>query len=217
MKKSLIIILLLTLLMGLLYDAYRNPATLEMGEMIVVSNGLGRLGIGKNGGLYELSYRGGPNLASGGTHVNRGGYWNFAHWNWYSKSNAWNIHFDMSGTPEGTAVLSFGIAAARGQNSLTGRGTNREVADLRIWVNDQEAGGFTVASTGGVSYRSARQATRYEVKEIRFDASLLRDGQNVISLRHALSNPYTQGEEKGEHGSGPGCIIYDAIRLEIAR
>ncbi|MDE2741406.1 MAG: hypothetical protein OXI58_07465, partial [Gemmatimonadota bacterium] len=67
----------------------------------------------------------------------------------------------------------------------------------------------------GDSYRSARQSTRYSVEEIAFDAGLLSSGANVVSLRHALGNRYVQEEEKGESGSGPGCIMYDAIRLEI--
>ena len=72
-----------------------------------------------------------------------------------------------------------------------------------------------VESTGGDSYRSARQSTRYSVREINFNAAWLNRGGNEISLRHTLANAYVQGEEKGKRDSGPGCIIYDAIRLEI--
>jgi hypothetical protein len=96
-----------------------------------------------------------------------------------------------------------------------GLGLTGQAAELRVWVNDQEVGVVSVASTGGDSYRSARQSTRYSVREIDFDAGLLGSGENKISLRHALSDPYAQGEEKGEIGSGPGCVMYDAIRLEI--
>ena len=140
--------------------------------------------------------------------------WNFAHWNWYSQSNAWNIAFDLDEKPTGKAVLTFGIAIARGHNAR-GVGDNAAAAELQVWVNDEEVGTVRVASTGGDSYRSARQSTRYSVQEIAFDAGLLSSGENVISLRHALGNRYAQGEEKGESGSGPGCIMYDAIRLEI--
>jgi rhamnogalacturonan endolyase len=140
--------------------------------------------------------------------------WNFAHWNWYSQSNAWDIVFDLDEKPEGKAVLTFGIAAAKGYN-VRGGGANGHAAELRVWVNDEEVGVVSVASTGGDSYRSARQSTRFSVEEIDFDAGLLSSGNNRISLRHALAHPYTQGEEKGESGSGPGCIMYDAIRLEI--
>ena len=138
---------------------------------------------------------------------------NFAHWNWYSKKNAWDISFKLNDAPKGTATLTFGIAAARGHSSR-GYGS-RGSADLRVWVNDKETEGFTVAATGGDSYRSARQSTRYQAKEITFNADLLSAGKNTILLRHALSNPYKQGEPKGESGAGPGCIMYDAIRLEI--
>ena len=140
--------------------------------------------------------------------------WNFAHWNWYSQSNAWNIVFDLDEKPKGKAVLTLGIAVARGHNAR-GFGANGQAAELQVWVNDQEVGVVSVASTGGDSYRSARQSTRYSVEEIDFDAELFGRGENTISLRHALSDPYAQGEEKGESGSGPGCVMYDAIRLEI--
>ncbi len=130
----------------------------------------------------------------------------------YSKTNAWNISFKLNQVPKGIAVLTFGIAAALGRRSQSAHGT----ANLQVWVNNKETGGFSAESTGGVSYRSARQSTRYSVKEIHFDTGLLREGQNVISLRHTLSEPYMHGEKKGESGSGPGCIMYDAIRLEIA-
>lgn len=140
--------------------------------------------------------------------------WNFAHWNWYSQNNAWNIAFDLDEKPTGKAVLTFGIAIARGHNAR-GFGDNKKAAELQVWVNDTEVEVVKVASTSGDSYRSARQSTRYSVEEIAFDAGLLSSGANAISLRHALGNRYVQGEEKGESGSGPGCIAYDAIRLEI--
>ena len=107
-----------------------------------------------------------------------------------------------------------GIAVARGHNAR-GFGANDRAAELQVWVNDRPVGLVEVESTGGDSYRSARQSTRYSVREINFDAEWLSRGENVISLRHALAHPYTEGEEKGERGSGPGCIMYDAIRLEI--
>ncbi len=140
--------------------------------------------------------------------------WNFAHWNWYSKKNAWTIEFKLNKKPKGTAILTFGIASARGQNERWYDANKRET-NLRVLFNNKKAGTLILPSTGGVSYRSQRQATRYSVKELRFNAKILYKGRNIISLSHALSNPYKQGEPKGERGSGPGCIMYDAIRLEI--
>lgn len=140
--------------------------------------------------------------------------WNFAHWNWYSQKNAWNIVFDLDEEPTGKAVLTLGIAVARGHNAR-GLGANDQPAELQVWVNDEQVGVVRIASTGGDSYRSARQSTRYSVEEVEFDAGLLDGGENAVSLRHALGHRYAQGEEKGESGSGPGCIMYDAIRLEV--
>ena len=102
--------------------------------------------------------------------------WNFAHWNWYSQNNAWNIAFDLDEKPTGKAVLTFGIAIARGHNAR-GFGDNKAAAELQVWVNDAEVGVVRVASTGGDSYRSARQSTRYSVEEIAFDAGLLSRGR----------------------------------------
>lgn len=140
--------------------------------------------------------------------------WNFAHWNWYSQNNAWNIIFDLGDKTEGKAMLTLGIAVARGHNAR-GFGDNGRAAELEVWINETKVGVVSVASTGGDSYRSARQSTRYSVREIGFDAGLLNRGENVVSLQHAEAHPYAQGEEKGESGSGPGCVMYDAIRLEI--
>ena len=139
--------------------------------------------------------------------------WNYIHWNWYSKRNAWGIKFDLNKKPQGTAVLTFGIAGARGHGS-NGLGSRGD-ASLQILANDTEVGRFVTPSTGGDCYRSQRQSTRYCVQDIRFDAGTLRKGQNVITLRHTRADLYKQDQPKGEKGSGPGCIMYDAIRLEI--
>ena len=140
--------------------------------------------------------------------------WNFAHWNWYSQNNAWTIAFDLLEQPKGSAKITFGIAAARG-HGVGGFGANTQDTNLSVLANDKEIGTVVVASTGSDSYRSARQSTRYSVREIDFDAALLNQGENIITLRHKLSHAYKLGEVKGESGAGPGCIMYDAIRLEI--
>lgn len=148
--------------------------------------------------------------------------WNFAHWNWFSKTNSWNIRFKMDEERKGTVVLTFGIAAARaprlsdqGNGDRSQKPNSPDKVDIQICLNNKELGSFGAETTGSVSYRSARQSTRYSVKEIRFDADLLHQGENLISLRHKVSEQYSHGEKKGESGSGPGCIMYDAIRMEI--
>jgi rhamnogalacturonan endolyase len=139
--------------------------------------------------------------------------WNYIHWNWYSERNAWAIRFDLDTTPKGTATLTFGIAGARGHGA-NGFGSSNDTS-LQVFANNAKVGKISTPSTGGDSYRSARQSTRYSVKEIKFNANILHKGQNVITLSHDLANRYKQGESKGESGAGPGCIMYDAIRLEI--
>ena len=65
-------------------------------------------------------------------------------------------------------------------------GTTRQRLSCRFGSTTRKWGVVRVASTGGDSYRSARQSTRYSVEEIAFDAGLLSSGENAISLRHAL-------------------------------
>ena len=48
-----------------------------------------------------------------------------------------------------------------------------------------------------------------------FAAPLLTRGKNTVTLRHANSDHYEQGDEIGESGPGPGYVMYDAIRLEV--
>ena len=67
-----------------------QPVMLQMEEMIVLDNGLVRLGIRDDGILQELSLRGGPNLASSG-------YWN-------SNSLTENPHPEQTTVP-GTFTL----------------------------------------------------------------------------------------------------------------
>ena len=106
----------------------------------------------------------------------------------------WGLHEELH------TGLTLGIAGARGANGR-GFGDNSRAAEVGGWVNDEQVDVFSVASTGGDSYRSARQSTRYSVRELDFDAGLLRPGENVVSLRHILADRYAAGEEKGERGS----------------
>ncbi|MHC4201030.1 MAG: polysaccharide lyase family protein [Planctomycetota bacterium] len=134
--------------------------------------------------------------------------WNFAHWNWHSSTPEWRIEFDMPGAPRGKAHLTLGIAAARPHGRA---GTT----DLRVLVNGKEVGAVRVPKSGAAGYRSGRQTTRYGVARVVFDAARLTDGTNTISLKHAETVKYRAGDPMGERGSGPGYIMYDAIRLEL--
>jgi len=50
---------------------------------------------------------------------------------------------------------------------------------------------------------------------IPFEAALFRKGTNFIVLSHPESRAYSIGDTFGERGSGPGYLMYDAIRLEL--
>jgi len=142
--------------------------------------------------------------------------WNFAHWNWHCAEPAWAIEFRMDERPKGSATLTCGIAAALPHDPRRKTHTHRGTTDVRVSVNGREVGRIALPSSGGVGYRSARHSTKYAVAEIPFDAALLRAGRNTIALRHAHSDAYKAGDPMGERGAGPGYVMYDAIRLEIA-
>jgi len=60
----------------------------------------------------------------------------------------------------------------------------------------------------------------YNLREIQFPASLLKNGENLIELSHAdaLSyQKYIPDASSSEVPSGgiPGQVMYDAIRLEV--
>ncbi len=92
------------------------PVTLETGDTLVISNGIVRIGIGQDGRLRELSYRGGPNLASGGPDLTNGGYWNF---------NGNGYKPDGIPVPQRFAVLTGEAAVVRQSDDLV------EVAFIR--------------------------------------------------------------------------------------
>ena len=141
--------------------------------------------------------------------------WNFAHWNWHSKTPEWRIEFEMPERPVGVAHLTIGIAAARShRGSRPHRGAR--TTDLRVLANGKEVGAIQVPNSGAAGYRSGRQTTKYGVAKITFDAALLARGKNIISLKHAETTEYEAADPMGESGSGPGYLMYDAIRLELA-
>ena len=134
--------------------------------------------------------------------------WNFAHWTWHSRTPEWKIEFEMEERHEGNANLTFGIAASR-------PGNRHRKTDLRVIVNGEEVGRIQLAGSGSAGHRSGRQTTKYSVVTIPFEAALFKKGTNFIVLSHPESRAYSIGDDFGETGSGPGYLMYDAIRLEL--
>lgn len=144
--------------------------------------------------------------------------WNFAHWSWHSGDDpAWRIEFDMHYKTPGKAYLTFGIAASAPYNASKKALSKEGTTDVRVLVNGREVGRIQAPFSGSVAPRSGRQSTTYSHVTLPFDAALLTEGENIISLQHETSDQYKAGDEVGERGAGPGYVMYDAIRLEIAR
>ena len=98
----------------------------------------------------------------------------------------WRIDFDVDRSYQGEGVLTIGIA---GQT---------RAPRLQVLVNHTLVGSYAGGNSGAL-YRSAVLGSSYhENKVIRFPASLLRQGNNAVTLR--LS-----------HGS----IMYDVVKLEV--
>lgn len=134
--------------------------------------------------------------------------WNFAQWTWYSKRPYWTIRFDGTdrfANSNGKATLTLGIAAT---NPLRGRHTN-----LQIRVNGHEVQVLHLEKSGAAAYRSGGQDSLYRVEYVQFPANLLKSGQNEITLGHtdATQLPDEEEQKRGQ----VGCIMYDAIRLEV--
>ena len=111
---------------------------------------------------------------------------------WYyaqTKQGSWEIKFNIN-RPLGTeCLLTLGLA---------GSAKNPR---LEVWVNDTKAGEYYFGNDHTI-YRSSILGGYYQQQEIPFAASLLKQGENTISLR--LPNV--------KYGGG---IMYDAIRLEM--
>lgn len=143
--------------------------------------------------------------------------WNFAHWNWHCGDNpAWRIEFQLPEAQVGRAFLTVGVAASSPHRASTKQHAQGGTTDVAVGVNGREVGAIRLPYSGGAGHRSGRQTTPYGLVAIAFDAAQLRKGANTIALRHRVSHPYCAGDSMGERGAGPGYVMYDAIRLEVA-
>lgn len=106
-----------------------------------------------------------------------------------TKKGSWNILFTADSTYQGNATLTLGIAGCA-KNPV-----------LDILVNGQVTSHLNMGNDAGV-YRSAILGGYYQKKEIKFSASLLHKGSNIISLQLPDVQP-------------GGGVMYDAIKLEV--
>lgn len=104
------------------------------------------------------------------------------------RSTTWRIRFDLSQTLKGTATLRLAICGARG-------------GPVDVFVNGQSIGSTGELPESGVMHRDGIRGTETE-RNLRFDASLLTTGTNVIELRKNARS-WVDG------------VLYDYVRLEV--
>jgi rhamnogalacturonan endolyase len=112
---------------------------------------------------------------------------------WYyaqTRPGTWKIAFSNEDKLSGKAVLTIAMAGVA-KNPL-----------LEVYVNDQKIASLNKLGNDASVYRSAIAGGYYQQHALTFDASLLKQGVNTISL--TLPN-VKQG----------GGIMYDAIKLEL--
>jgi len=132
--------------------------------------------------------------------------WNYAQWALYVKKPVWTIRFGLDHPANGKVTLTLAFASAQPQR---GRVTN-----LQVKVNGRLIDTIHLPKTGTAGYRGGAQDSRWNVRTLEFDASLLHSGSNEITLGHAEARLVSPGAEI----RGPvGQVMYDAIRLEVDR
>jgi rhamnogalacturonan endolyase len=132
--------------------------------------------------------------------------WNYAQWALFVKRPAWAIRFPFNGPSEGKAALTLAFSSAQPQRG--------PVTNLEVKVNGTLVDTIHLPKTGTAGYRGGAQDSPWNVRTLQFDASLLHEGMNEITLGHADARQYpTDGNLRGTVGQ----VMYDAIRLEFAK
>jgi rhamnogalacturonan endolyase len=144
--------------------------------------------------------------------------WNYAQWSWHAKSPAWHLRFDSKGQ-SGKATLTIGIASAQpAQGKLT---------HVAVALNGQAIGTIELPKTGTAGYRGGNQDSPYNVVTLTFDAKLIKAGANDLTLAHSDGQPFppastyapdpnASDDDDAPGTKGPGQVMYDAVRLEVA-
>jgi len=132
--------------------------------------------------------------------------WYYAQWSWFNKKPYWTIRFDLDQAQSGKATLTLGVASVQ------------PAGELIVKVNGTPVASLAFKKSGAAAYRSGSQDSTYNLREIEFDAALLVAGSNEITLGWSRAEPFPgTPEELAKRKRPAGGIMYDAIRLEIAK
>jgi rhamnogalacturonan endolyase len=119
---------------------------------------------------------------------------------WHSPE--WRVLFNLQQVPTGRETLLVGIAGAVHN------------PDLGVFVNGQQAGELRDLGNDASIYRDANLGGHFQLRVVQFDASLLKAGQNILSLR--FLNPLPRAGRPEPYPMPQQGIMYDFLRLEAA-
>ncbi|MEI7728497.1 MAG: polysaccharide lyase family protein [Verrucomicrobiota bacterium] len=105
------------------------------------------------------------------------------------KNTTWRIRFNLGQVPKGTATLRLAICGTRG-------------GPVDATVNGQAIGSTGELPESGVMHRDGIRSAPLTERHLKFDASLLKPGENVIALTKHVRT-WTDG------------VLYDYLRLEL--
>lgn len=115
----------------------------------------------------------------------------------------WRIEFPGLEAAAGRGLLTLGLAAFESIQPQHG-------AQLRVDLNDTEIAAIRNLEQAGAAHRSGIHAA-YQEREVRFDASLLRQGRNVLTLE--LPAPARSAGKR--LGYPAAAVLWDCLRLEL--
>lgn len=104
-------------------------------------------------------------------------------------NTTWRIRFNMDRATQGTATLRLAICGARG-------------GPVDVAVNGQSIGSTGELPESGVMHRDGIRSAALVERNLKFDAALLKPGENVIALTKYV-RAWTDG------------VLYDYLRLEL--
>ncbi len=104
------------------------------------------------------------------------------------RATTWTIKFNMAKSAQGSAVFRLALAGADGNGGL------------QVGVNGQDVGTIRPTATNALRYNTDRGV--WQERDLTFDASLLKPGENTMTLT-VPAGDVTTG------------VVYDYLRLEL--